>query len=331
MNVLVTGGGGFIGSALIRELIKRDYCITSFSRGDYPNLRRLGVTVKRGDLSDKETVFDACEGMDVVFHVAAKAGMWGSFSDYYRTNVTGTQNIVNACIAKNVKGLIYTSSTSVVFDGRDIVNGDESLPYSGSSLSHYISTKALAERIVLNANSPGLMTIALRPHIVIGPGDNHLIPRLIDRAGRGKLIQIGDGKNLVDITSNSNAAMAHICALDSILKDSFISSGKAYFISNGEPVLLWDLINTILKGAGLDPVRKSISVRSALALSYTAEALNKIFRIKKEPVLTRFAVYELAKSHWFNITSARELLNYTPETSNQESVEMVIASLGTCG
>jgi len=326
MNVLVTGGGGFIGSALIRELVKRNYRIASFSRGDYPGLREIGIIIKRGDLSDKHAVLDACEGIDVVFHVASMAGMWGSYRDYYRTNVTGTENIVNACIAKNIKGLIYTSSSSVVFNGNDISNGDESLPYSKSSISHYITTKASAEKIVLNANSSSLRTIALRPHIVIGPGDNHLIPRIIERAKNGKLRQIGDGKNLVDITYIYNAAIAHICALDSIMTKPG-TSGKAYFVSNGEPANLWDVINMILTGAGINPVRKSISVKGALALSAAAEAINKILQIRKEPVLTRFAVYELSKSHWFNMSSARELLNYTPEISNQESIDMVIAAV----
>jgi|WetSurMetagenome_2_1015567.scaffolds.fasta_scaffold00125_22 2-alkyl-3-oxoalkanoate reductase len=326
MNILVTGGGGFIGSELIRELLKRDHRITSFSRGDYPGLRNSGIILKRGDLSDKSAVLDACEGIDLVFHMAAKAGMWGAYKDYYSTNVTGTKNVVEACIEKKVKGLIYTSSSSVVFNGKDIENGDESMPYPGSSVSHYISTKALAEKIVLSANSSGLRTIALRPHIVIGPGDNHLLPRLIERARNGKLRQIGDGKNLVDITSSRNAAIAHVCAMDSILSNPG-SAGKAYFISNGEPVVLWDVINHILKGAGLNQVSKSISFRSALVLSSLSEGLSKIFHIKKEPVLTRFAVYELSKSHWFNIQSAREILNYTPETSNRESIDMVIASL----
>lgn len=326
MNVLVTGGGGFIGSSLIRELVKRNYRITSFSRGDYPELINMGIIPKRGDLSDKEAVIDACDGMDMVFHVASLAGMWGPYMDYYRTNVTGTSNIVEACKIKNIKGLVYTSTSSVVFNGHDIENGDESLPYSKSSISHYISTKALAEEIVLSANSPGLKTIALRPHIVIGPGDNHLIPRIIERAKKGQLRQIGDGKNLVDITCSHNAAIAHVCAMDSVINNP-VAAGKAYFISNGEPVNLWDVINMILTGSGLEPVRKSISVNTALALSSAAERIGKILRIKKEPVLTRFAVYELSKSHWFNISPARELLKYSPEISNQESIDMVISSI----
>jgi nucleoside-diphosphate-sugar epimerase len=130
MNALVTGGGGFIGSALVHELVKKGFKVTSFSRGDYPELREIGVVVKRGDLSDYKAVINACDGMDIIFHIAAKAGIWGSYKDYYITNVRGTENIVNACREKNIRWLIYTSSASVVFDGTDIKGSNESLPYS---------------------------------------------------------------------------------------------------------------------------------------------------------------------------------------------------------
>ncbi|MCX6333482.1 MAG: NAD-dependent epimerase/dehydratase family protein, partial [Bacteroidia bacterium] len=135
MNALVTGGGGFIGHALIKELKKRGFGITSFSRGDYPALRSIGIVVKRGDISDQESVLDACDGIDIVFHVAAKAGTWGSYKDYFNTNVKGTENIVNACRKNKIRWLVYTSSASVVFDGNDIKGGDESLPYPQSPVS----------------------------------------------------------------------------------------------------------------------------------------------------------------------------------------------------
>ncbi len=176
MKALVTGGGGFIGSALVRELVKRGFNVTSFSRGDYPELKQIGVVVKRGDLCDRESVLNACDGVDIIFHVAAKAGIWGSYKDYYMTNVRGTENIVYACKKKKTKWLIYTSSASVVFDGSDIKGSNESLSYPHRPLSNYTATKALAEQCVLNADSTSLKTLALRPHIVLGPGDNHLIP-----------------------------------------------------------------------------------------------------------------------------------------------------------
>lgn len=315
MRALVTGGGGFIGSALVHELVKTGFNITSFSRGDYPELRKNGVVVKMGDISDREAVLNACDDIDIVFHVAAKAGIWGSYRDYYMTNVRGTENIVYACKEKKIKWLIYTSSASVVFDGIDINGSNESLPYPSQPLSNYTATKALAEQCVMKANSNSLKTLALRPHIVLGPGDNHLIPRLIAQARAGKLRQIGSGRNLTDISYIDNVVAAHICAVKAIMKNPDVS-GKAYFISNGEPVLLWDFINEVLKNAGLEPINKSVPVKAALIYSAVTEMFHKIFRIKQEPRLTRFLVYELAKSHWFDIDASRKLLNYNPEISN---------------
>jgi nucleoside-diphosphate-sugar epimerase len=312
MKALVTGGGGFIGSALVHELVRRGISVTSFSRGDYPELRNVGVNLKRGDLTDIDAVLDACDGMDIVFHVAAKAGIWGSYKDYYSANVLGTENIVRACREKKTKWLIYTSSASVVFSGIDIEGSDESLPYPPRPLSHYSATKALAEKHILNADSAHLKTIALRPHIVLGQGDNHLVPRIISQAKAGKLRRIGNGKNRIDISSIENVVAAHLCAAEAI-KTNPEASGKAYFISNGEPVYLWDHINLILKDAGIKPVTKSVPENVAYTFSALTELFYKIPMIKKEPRLTRFLVLELSRSHWFDISAARKMLDYNPE------------------
>ncbi len=323
MNALITGGGGFIGSALARELITKGFIVTTFSRGDYPELKRLGAVLKRGDISDREDVSEACKNIDIVFHVAAKAGMWGPYKEYFNTNVKGTENIVEACKRNRIKWLVFTSSASVVFDGKEIRAGDESLPYPGSPVSYYTKTKALAEQCVLNADSESLKTIAVRPHIVIGPGDKHLMPRLLARAGKGKLLQIGDGKNMVDLTFIDNAVNAHICAARAIMDRPGVS-GKPYFISNGEPVLLWEVISTILQGAGISPVRSSVTAGTAYLFSMITEAVYKMFNIKEEPILTKFVVHELSRSHWFNIDSARNLLDYHPSISNEESIRLTI-------
>jgi nucleoside-diphosphate-sugar epimerase len=314
MKALVTGGGGFIGSALVRELVKRGYNVTSFSRGDYPELSEAGAVVKRGDICDREAVLNACEGIDIVFHVAAKAGIWGSYNEYYNINVRGTENIIDACREKKIKWLIYTSSASVVFDRTDIEGSDESLPYPRRPLSNYTATKALAEQYVLNENSISLKTLSLRPHIVIGPGDNHLIPGILELAGKGKLKQIGDGRNIVDIAHIENVVAAHLCAAIAIQNDPEVS-GKVFFVTDGEPVNLWDYINMILKNAGLDPVKKALSGKTALVISFLSELTYHIFGIKKEPRLTRFLVQELYRSHWFDITAACKLLGYKPGKS----------------
>jgi 2-alkyl-3-oxoalkanoate reductase len=325
MKALVTGGGGFIGFALVLELLKRGYSVTSFSRGDYPELRQMGVNVKRGDLCNGEVVLDACEGIDIIFHVAAKAGIWGSYKDYYNTNVRGTENIVHACREKKIKRLIYTSSASVVFDGTDICGSDESLPYPRRPLSAYTATKALAEQYVLNADSASLKTLALRPHLVLGPGDNHVIPGILAQARTGKLRQIGDGKNKVDISYIDNVISAHICAAQAI--DNPEVSGKAYFISNGEPVFMWDFIKMVLKRAGIEPITKNVSVRTVFVFSLLSELFHKILMEKREPRLTRFLVHELSRSHWFDISNSRKFLNYYPEISNKQGLEKLFKSL----
>lgn len=327
MKVLVTGGGGFIGSALVHELIKRGYHVTSFSRNDYPELRRIGAKVITGNLSDGEAVINACNGMDIVFHVAAKAGIGGTFKEFYTANVTGTENIVNACREKKIKWLIFTSSASVVFNGTDIKGSDESIPYPSHPLSFYTATKALAEQCVLGADCSSLRTVALRPHIVLGPGDNHLIPGLLSQARAGKLRQIGDGRNLIDISWIDNVVAAHLCAARAI-ENNPEASGKAYFISNGEPVILWDFIDMILRKAGIDPISKALPVRTAFKYACLTETFYKVFRIKQEPGLTRFLVHELSRSHWFNINAARKLLNYNPEVANAEGLNKFLESLG---
>jgi nucleoside-diphosphate-sugar epimerase len=319
MNALVTGGGGFIGSALVNELVKNRFRVTSFSRNDYPALRKTGVDSVRGDLSDINSVLKVCKGMDIVFHVAAKAGISGSYSDYYRTNVTGTANIIHACKMNNIKYLIYTSSGSVVFNGDDIKGANESIPYPARPLSYYTATKALAEQMVLQANSPRLSTIALRPHLVYGPGDNHLLPGIIKQAKAGKLRQIGSGKNLIDVSYIDNVVMAHLKAAESFI-NSPESSGRAYFITNGEPVLLWDFLNMMLKASGIEPVKKYVPAWSAIIFSVLDEVLHKTILRTSEPLLTKFLVMELSRSHWFDINNARRFLNYDPVISNIEGL-----------
>lgn len=318
-QALVTGGGGFVGSAVVRQLLARGVRVRTVARGDYPNLRASGVEHLRGDLADRDVVFAAVRGCDVVFHVAAKAGFWGAYEEYHRANVVGTENIVAACRAAGVPRLVYTSSPSVVFDGRDMEGVDESVPYATRPASSYSATKIIAEQAVLTANSASLRTIALRPHLVWGPGDNHIVPRLIARARAGRLRIVGDGNNRVDVTYIDNAASAHLCAADA-LRNNPRAAGRAYFISQGEPVNAWGFINGILACAGAPAVRKAISLRSACAIGATMEWIYGALRIRSEPPMTRFLAQELAKSHWFDIGAARRELGYVPAVSIQQGL-----------
>jgi nucleoside-diphosphate-sugar epimerase len=317
-KILVTGGGGFLGGAIVRRLVEKGHVVTSISRNLYPKLTQLGVRQIQGDIGDENTVERACEGINFVFHVAAKTGIWGPYQEYFHTNVTGTQNILAASQKKSVSGVVYTSSPSVVFDGSDMEGVDESVPYPTRYLAYYPKTKAMAERSVLQATHEGLQAIILRPHLVWGPEDTALVPRIIARADRLRII--GNGNNLVDTVYIDNAADAHILAADRLMKNPQLS-GNIYFISQGNPIVLWEMVNRILDAASLPPVKRSISRPMAWWMGAFLEMFYKTFRIRKEPQMTRFLAEELATAHWFNIDAAKRDLGYFPRVSIEEGLQ----------
>lgn len=325
MRALVTGGGGFLGQAIVQRLRARGDFVRSLSRGEYPALKALGVECVPGDIADASVVSAAAAGCDVVFHVAAKAGVWGAYSDYHRANVVGTENVIAACLAQGVGKLVYTSSPSVVFDGRDEAGIDESAPYPVRYLAHYPQTKAIAERAVLKANGTALAnggtlnTVALRPHLIWGPGDNHLVPRLIERARQRKLRRVGSGKNLVDPVYIDNAADAHVQAADKLEPHSPVA-GRAFFISNGEPLPLWDLIDRMLACADLPPVNRSISATAAYCVGGLLEVVYTLLGRSDEPPMTRFVARQLATAHWFQIEAAQRAFGYRPAVSVDEGL-----------
>jgi 2-alkyl-3-oxoalkanoate reductase len=314
-RVLVTGGGGFLGGAIIKCLVKRGDRVISFSRGFYPELSTMGVEQIQGDISDAAAVGQACRETDLVFHVAAKPGIWGDYITYYQTNVVGTRNVIDACKQHNVSRLVYTSSPSVVFDGTDMEGINESVPYTEKYHAHYPKTKAMAERLVTAAAAEGLKTIILRPHLIWGPKDNHLVPRIIKRANR--LVKVGNGRNLVDTIYIDNAADAHVLAADR-LEQNHRLSGRVYFVSQDDPVPLWDMINNILAAAGFFPVQRSISRNTAWMIGAALEFVYRTFKIRGEPLMTRFLADELSTAHWFDISAAKKDLGYEPKISMEE-------------
>lgn len=328
MKVLVTGGGGFLGRYIVKKLLERDYDVTILGRTPQLDLKEQGVSVLQGDISDEAAVQKACKGQDAVFHVAARAGVWGSWDDFFRPNVMGARNILAACRANGIKRLVHTSTPSVVFSGQSFENADESLPHGRDWLCHYAHTKAIAEQEVLEAHDPeGLRTVALRPHLIWGVGDPHLIPRVLERAHRLRIVGAGD--NLVDITHVENAAAAHLNAFDAL--ETGHTGGKAYFISQGEPVRLWDWINDLLIRLGRPPVTRKISLRSAYNIGAILEFVYKTLRLKSEPPMTRFVAVELGKSHYFNISAARRDLGYTPEITTEAGLDALVRHIKDTG
>jgi len=327
-NVLVTGGGGFLGKVIARKLTQRGLKVTSFSRQWYPQLEALGVAQIQGDLCNKTQVVKAFQGMDTVFHVAAKPGIWGSFQSYYSINVTGTQHVIEACRANHVARLIHTSSPSVIFDALDMKNLDESIPYPETYLAPYPETKAMAEKLVLGAAKMGLAAIILRPHLIWGPEDNHLVPNILRRAKR--LRKIGPRGDLTDTIYVDNAADAHILAVEKLLTDPSLS-GNIYFISQDEPISKWTLANAFLAAAGLPPIKGRVSAGTAYLAGGLFELIYTTLGIQKDPPITRFAAKEAATSHWFDISRAKKDLGYAPVISTKEGLKRLKKWLETEG
>ena len=318
MQVLVTGGAGFLGRYIVDLLLERGYRVRIFQRSDAPDLAQRGVEIVRGSLSDVDSVQRAVMGCDAVFHVAAKAGVWGRRADYFKVNLEGTRAVIDACRTSGVKWLIYTSTPSVVFNGDSFRGEDEELPYGHDWLCHYAESKAEAEAVALAANAVGgLQVCALRPHLIWGVGDPHLLPRVMERARAGKLRIVGDGKNRVDITHVRNAAAAHIAALDALGRGK--AGGRAFFISQGEPVVLWEWINELLSRVGVPRVEGKIAYPVARRIGSILERAWSLFRIQGEPPMTRFVATELAKDHWYSIEAARVELGYEPERFSTEA------------
>ena len=319
MRVLVTGGGGFLGGAVVRALKARGDDVVSLARGDYPLLRAGGVDTVRGDLGEARDVLAAAQGCDAVIHVAAKAGIWGAAADYERSNVLGTVNVLRACRELGISRLVFTSTPSVVHSGGDIAGGDESLPYAEHFTSPYPQTKAVAEQMVLAANDPLLATVALRPHLIWGPGDTQLVPRILDRARSGRLRLVAGGDALVDTTYVDDAAQAHLLALDRLAPGA-ACAGRPYFITSGDPRPIRDVINAILAAGGMPPVTASVPLPLAELAGLLAETVWRALGRRDDPPMTRFLARQLATAHWFDISAARRDLDYVPRVTIEEGM-----------
>ena len=321
-KILVTGGGGFLGSALVAFARGRGLAVRSFCRRHYEHLEKLGVEQVAGDVSDQSVVDRAVQGCQTVFHTAAKAGLWGPERDYELVNVQGTKNVIDACRKNGARRIIFTSSPSVVFNGRALEGADESAPYPGRFDASYPKTKALAEQLVVAANSKELAAVSIRPHLIWGPGDNNLLPRIISRARSGRLRRIGDGEPMIDPIYIDNAAMAHFLAADRLEPGSPIA-GKIYFVTQGEIIPLWTMIDRLLAAAGMAPVRRSIKRPLAIATAGLLELGYFLSNQSAEPPLTRFLVRQLSTTHWFKIDAARRDLGYEPRISIDQGMQLL--------
>lgn len=329
MKLLVTGGGGFLGQALCRALLARGHEVASFSRSRHAALDGLGVRQLQGDLADREAVRAAfAEGFDAVLHNAAKAGTWGSYQSYFDANVTGTRNVIAACRAHAIGRLVHTSTPSVAHRATHPVEGAsaDEVPYGEGVKAHYATTKIIAEREVLAANGAGLATVALRPRLIWGPGDTQILPKLVERARSGRLRLVGSGDNLVDTTYIDNAAQAHVDALDH-LHAGATCTGRAYFISNGDPWPLRDVLNGLLRAAGAPEVHATLPFRAAYAIGAVCEALWTALPLRGDPPMTRFLAEQLSTAHWYSMAPATRDFGYLPRVTMAEGLARLQASL----
>ena len=330
MKVFIAGASGVLGRRLVRQFVARGHSVIGQVRGAKAEsaVREAGGEPRHADLFDAESLARAAEGCDTVFHVAAKAGVWGPYADYYSANVLGTRNVLAVCTAAGVRRLIHTSSPSVVHAGGNLAGANESLPYPKRFETHYPRTKAEAEQSVLSANGPLLSTVALRPHLIWGPGDNHLFPRLIQRAKQNKIRRVGKGENIVDTTFIDNAADAHLLVADALDIGSAVA-GKVYFISNGEPLPLWGLIDRLLACGAVPPVRNSVSATTAYAVGSLLELIYKLTGRLDEPPMTRFVARQLSTSHWYCLDAARRDFGYEAHVSVEEGLKRLAESIAT--
>ena len=319
MEILVTGGGGFLGQAIIHRLLGRGDRVRTLNRRHYPELEAAGVVCYQGDIADEKAVGSAAKGVEAVIHVAAKAGSGLIRSDFYNANVIGTQNVLSACARFDIPYLVHTSSPSVVHSGGDIEGGDESLPYATHFTAPYPETKALAEQAVLAKQDSGLKACALRPHLIWGPGDNQLLPRLIER-NRGPGIRLPAPQKLIDTVYVDNAAQAHLLALEALIRGSG-AAGRAFFISNNEPIPIGEMMSRLLSAVGEVPQIRTVSPLIANLIAYGVEGVWRVTGRSSEPPLSRFVVEHLSTAHWYRLDQAKQYLGYEPQVSLSQGFE----------
>lgn len=334
-NAAITGAGGFVGGAIVRKLLSHD------EDCEQPNyvraIARRALTISSSpylqtrllDLSAKDSVSPALfDGCGVVFHVASKVAMWGNAADFEKQNVSVTRMVLHAASEAGVKAFVYTSSPSVIAGGEDLRGVDETYPYPNHYLAEYPKTKAAAERLVLAADQVGGMrTLALRPHLIFGPGDTSLGPAILARAKAGSLVRLGSRNPLVDFTYIDDCVSAHLVGAKALLENPDLVAGKAYFISQGDPTPFWDWVNSYIAIYNQPSITKQIPVKMAYSVATLCEKACQLLPFLGEPRITRFLVKEMSTDHYFSIERARKLLGYQPSCTVAEGVAKTAAAL----
>ena len=324
MRILITGGGGFLGTAVCRLLGTQGHDVVAFQRSPAEHLAAEKIHVVRGDIASPADVDAAIAGCDAVIHTAGKAGIWGDPAEYQRINVEGTACVIDACRKAGVRYLVHTSSPSIVHGGDDVGGVDESVPVAERFSAPYPASKAAAERLVLAASGRELISVALRPHLIWGPGDPHILPRLAEKARRGSLALPGPDKP-VDTIFVDNAAQAHVQALVELTGQARCA-GKPYFVTNNEPLPQGEIISRLLAAIGFQVRIHAVPAGLAMAAAGLCEFAWRTLRLQSEPPMTRFAVEQLATAHWFDTCAAERDFGYRPTIDIAEGLKRLAES-----
>jgi nucleoside-diphosphate-sugar epimerase len=304
VRVLVTGATSLLGGAVARRLQARGDDVTVFQRRP----SELGFREVLGDVADRSAVDTAVAGVDVAVHAAARVSVVGPWSAFAKTNITGTANMLDAARTAGVTRFVYVSSPSVANAGKSLVGAPAGRADPDRARDHYSRSKASAELSALAAATDGFSVVAVRPHLVWGPGDTQLVGRIVTRARQGRLAVIGSGGALIDTTYIDNAADAIVAAADRA--DGL--SGRAFVVSNGQPRPVRELLNRIASAAGLEPPRLRVPVGVARAAGSVLERAWARLQREGDPPITRFLAEQLSTAHWFDQRETREALGWQP-------------------
>jgi len=320
MRVLVTGGTSLLARRTAEALVARGDDAVLLQRSASPT----DIEQVLGDVRDADLVLRAVDGCDAVIHAAAKVGVVGAWEDYRSINVDGTANVVAAARQHGVSRVVHVSTPSVAHAGHSLVGAPASPAVTGRTDAHYAESKAIAERLALGAASDALPLVAVRPHLVWGPGDTQLVGRIVERARTGRLALVGGGTALIDTTYIDNAASALVAALDAAVPGA-ACIGRAYVIANGEPRPIRELIEGILHAAGVQVTPRNVPLRAATLAGSVVERLWPLRHPDVEPPLTRFLAEQLGTAHWFDPRPARDDLAWTPTVTIDQGLEHLTA------
>ena len=311
MKVLLTGGRSLLGATVVRDLLARGDSVSVLQRTP----AGLGVPEFLGDIADPAVVAEAVAGVDTVIHLAARVGVVGTREQFFTTNVVGTRVLLDAARAAGVQRFVFVSSPSVAHTGAALAGEGAGPADPKHAKGEYSKSKALAEQEVLAAQ--GITTIAVRPHLVWGPGDTQLVGRIVERARQGRLALVAGGRPLIDTTYLDNAADAVIAAADR----AEAGRGRAFIVSNGEPRTVEELITRICAAAGERPPLRSVPRGVAWAAGAVAEGVWKVAGREDDPPMTRFLAGQLGTAHWFDLRETQHVLQWSPKVSLDEGFE----------